>query len=150
MSRLSNNVPSDLISNLFLPFYISFPEVNKALRRNKPNYLYVAPHSLLLYYVKWESFCWRTSCQPAVQYSGGSPSLIFLSLSTWQMYACGISQGRLPTLKWEMCPTTIGCSQFVRAKTTLFEASDKYQEGKIISAVDLLEHTIIETWREGT
>jgi len=48
-----------------------------------------------------------------------------------------------------MCPTTIGCSQFVRAKITLFEASDKYQERKKFSAVDLLEHTIIETWREG-
>lgn len=29
-----------------------------------------------------------------------------------------------------MCSTTIGYFQFVRAKITLFEASDKYQEGK--------------------
>lgn len=29
-----------------------------------------------------------------------------------------------------MCSATIGCSQITRAKTTLFEASDKYQEGK--------------------
>lgn len=33
-SRLSNNVPSDFIPNMLLPFYITFPAVNKALRRN--------------------------------------------------------------------------------------------------------------------
>lgn len=148
-STLLNIVLSDFIPNLFHPFYVSFPAMNKTLRRNKPNYLYVAPHNLLLDYVKPESFCWRTSCQPTVQYSGGSPSLILLSLSTWQRYVCGISQSLLPTLKWEMCPTLIGRSQFVRDKTTLFEDSDKYQEGKKFFAVDLLEHTIIRTWREG-
>lgn len=84
-----------------------------------------------------------------VQYSADYPSLILLSLSTWQRCMCGISQSHLTTLRQDICPTSIGCFQFVRTKTTLFEASDKYQEGKKPSAVDLLEHTMIETSREG-
>lgn len=91
-TTLSNIVLLDFIPNLFHPFYVSFPAMNKTLRRNKTNYLYMAPHDLLFDCVKPESFCWRTSHQPTVQYSGGSPSLILLSLSTWQRYVCGISE----------------------------------------------------------